>query len=100
MQVGAALGLAVLATLSATRSESLIAQGDSTAVALTGSYAFAFWIGAALGLLDELQLHIVPVLLGGGIRLFDGLDHDRIELEGTRVIGSPAVTHLRFRVVK
>jgi dihydrofolate reductase len=52
------------------------------------------------GLLDEIQLHITPVLLGGGIRLFEQLDAEQIELERTRVIESPAVTHLRFRVVR
>jgi EmrB/QacA subfamily drug resistance transporter len=48
MQVGAALGLAVLATVSATRTESLLADGDSTAEALTGGYRLAFVIAAAL----------------------------------------------------
>jgi EmrB/QacA subfamily drug resistance transporter len=47
-QVGGALGLAVLATLSASRSDKLIAQGKSTAVALTSGYHLAFWIAAAL----------------------------------------------------
>jgi predicted MFS family arabinose efflux permease len=47
-QVGGALGLAVLATLSASRSDTLIAQGKSTAVALTSGYHLAFWIAAAL----------------------------------------------------
>jgi EmrB/QacA subfamily drug resistance transporter len=47
-QVGAALGLAVLATLSASRSDSLIADGESAASALTSGYHFAFWIGAGL----------------------------------------------------
>jgi dihydrofolate reductase len=50
------------------------------------------------GLLDELQIHVVPVLLGGGVRLFDGLGREPIELEATRVIGSDAVAHLRVRV--
>jgi dihydrofolate reductase len=48
------------------------------------------------GLLDELQLHVAPVLLGGGVRLFDD-GTGRIELECTRVIQSPAVTHLTYR---
>jgi dihydrofolate reductase len=51
----------------------------------------------AAGLLDELQLHVAPLLLGDGVRLFD----DRAgatELELTRVIESPHVTHLRYRV--
>src|SRR4051794_34016335 len=47
-QVGGALGLAVLATLSASRSETLLAGGDSTAVALTGGYHLAFWIAAGV----------------------------------------------------
>jgi EmrB/QacA subfamily drug resistance transporter len=47
-QVGGALGLAVLATLSTSRSEDLVAQGESAAAALTGGYHLAFWIGAAL----------------------------------------------------
>jgi dihydrofolate reductase len=52
------------------------------------------------GLLDEMQLHIAPVLLGRGVRLFDHLGPEHVELECTRVIESPAVTHLRYRVVK
>ncbi len=52
------------------------------------------------GLLDEIEIHLVPILLGDGIRLFDHLGDAQIELERTRVIDSPSVTHLRFRVVK
>jgi dihydrofolate reductase len=53
------------------------------------------------GMLDELQIHLAPVLLGDGVRLFDRIDtEDAVELEVTRVIDSPRVTHLRYRVVK
>jgi dihydrofolate reductase len=52
------------------------------------------------GLVDEMQIHIVPLLLGGGIRLFDRLGDAQITLEKTHVIDSPAVTHLRFRIVR
>ncbi len=52
------------------------------------------------GLLDEIQLHVVPLLLGDGVRLFDGLDPTPRELEITRVIDSPGVTHVRYRVGK
>ena len=52
----------------------------------------------AAGLLDELAIHVVPILLGGGIHLFDGVD--RRELETTRVLaGEDGVTHLRYRVI-
>jgi dihydrofolate reductase len=53
------------------------------------------------GLLDEIQIHLVPVLLGEGKRLFDQLGNQRIDLKRTRVVESPeGVTHLRFHVVK
>jgi dihydrofolate reductase len=50
----------------------------------------------AAGLLDELVLHLVPVVLGAGERLLDGVPG--IAFEPTEVIASPAVTHLRYRV--
>jgi len=52
------------------------------------------------GLLDEIQINLVPVLLGDGVRLFDHLGTEQIELESTRVVDSIGVTHLKFRVVK
>jgi hypothetical protein len=52
-------------------------------------------------MLDELQIHLAPVLLGDGVRLFDRIGaEDAVELEVTRVIDSPRVTHLRYSVVK
>jgi dihydrofolate reductase len=50
------------------------------------------------GLLDEMEIHIIPVLLGQGRRLFDHLSADHIELELTRVVDAPGVTHLHYRV--
>ena len=50
------------------------------------------------GLVDQVQLHVVPVLLGAGIRLFDGLNGAAVRLEADRVIQTPAATHLRYRV--
>jgi dihydrofolate reductase len=50
------------------------------------------------GLVDELQIHLVSRLLGSGLRLFE--HGTPLNLERTRVLESPGVTHLRFRVVK
>jgi dihydrofolate reductase len=52
------------------------------------------------GLLDEINIDLVPVLLSAGVRLFDRLDGTPIALENTRVVEGQGVTHLRYRVVK
>jgi dihydrofolate reductase len=52
------------------------------------------------GLLDEIAIDLVPVLLGGGVCLFERLGIEPIELEIGSVIQAPGVTHLRYRVVK
>jgi dihydrofolate reductase len=81
--------------------ESALEQAGAVAglrdVTLAGGASVAQqYLGA--GLLDEIQIHIAPVLLGGGVRLFEGHGAAPTRLEVTRVIESPAVTHLTFRV--
>jgi dihydrofolate reductase len=53
----------------------------------------------AAGLIDELELHVVPMVLGGGARLFDGLGPD-LQLEQVRAIEAPGVAHLKYHVVR
>ena len=55
--------------------------------------------GMKAGLVDEVAIHLVP-LLGGGTRLFEGFDIRRIRLERTETIESPFATHLRYRVLR
>jgi dihydrofolate reductase len=52
------------------------------------------------GKLDEIQISVVPLLLGAGVRLLDHIGPVPIPLEQTRVIESDGVTHLRYRVVR
>jgi dihydrofolate reductase len=56
-------------------------------------------LALAAGVLDEIEVHLVPVLLGQGRRLFDNLDPEHIELERTRILeGEGGVTHMHYRV--
>jgi dihydrofolate reductase len=56
-------------------------------------------LALAAGVLDELELHVVPVLFGQGRRLFEGLAAEQIELERTRILeGERGITHLHYRV--
>jgi dihydrofolate reductase len=52
------------------------------------------------GLIDEISIHLVPVLFGGGTRMFEHLGSEHIRLEPMEVIEATAATHLRFRVLK
>jgi dihydrofolate reductase len=56
-------------------------------------------LALAAGVLDELEIHLVPVLFGQGRRLFDNLAPEHLELERTRILeGEGGVTHLHYRV--
>lgn len=79
--------------------ESATAQAKAAAgdrdVQLRGAYTGQQALQA--GVLDEIQIHLIPVLLGRGRRLFDVLPSE-IELELVRVIDTPEATHIRYRV--
>jgi len=83
--------------------ESAFAQAEEAAggkdIALAGGADVAQQFLRAR-LVDEMQLHVVPVLLGGGTRLLDNLEGANLELECIRVLAAPGVTHLRYRVGK
>ena len=70
------------------------AAGDKDISLGGGANAIQQFIAA--GLADELEIHLVPILLGGGTRLLDNLGEAK--LEKIRVIDSPQVTHLKFRI--
>ena len=81
--------------------ESAMAQAKAAAgernVMVHGAYTAQRALEA--GVLDELQIHQIPVLLGGGRRLFDMLPSS-VELEIVRVIDTPQATHIRYRVYR
>jgi hypothetical protein len=73
--------------------------------AAAGDKNVGIWGGANImrqylkaGLLDEMQIHLIPMLLGGGIRLFEDLDPEGIELRRTSSIETPSATHFRFEI--
>jgi dihydrofolate reductase len=77
------------------------------AQAAAGDKGVGIWGGANIirqylqaGLLDELQIHLIPILLGDGTRLFEGLDPQGTELKKISSIDTPCATHFRFEVVK
>jgi dihydrofolate reductase len=70
------------------------AAGDQD-VCVLGAYTAQRALEA--GVLDEFQIHQIPVLFGGGRRLFEALP-SRVELEIIRVIDTPEATHIRYRV--
>lgn len=83
--------------------EAAVAQARAAAGerdVLVAGGASAITQALAAGLVDRLDLHVVPVLLGGGARLFDGVGELTPRLELERTVASPHVTHLRYRVVR
>jgi len=70
------------------------AAGDRDVLVLGGASLVQQCLRA--GLVDEIRIQLVPVLLGAGTRLFEDLGAEHIELVGTGVVASSAVTHLRF----
>ena len=82
----------------ASSSRSARAATDGKDVGIGGAQAIRQYLKA--GLLDELHIHVVPVLVGDGVRLFERLGIEPIELEPTSVVEGRRVTHLGFRVPK
>jgi dihydrofolate reductase len=73
------------------------AAGDSDVSIAGGANTIQQYLSA--GLVDEFQIHIAPLLLGGGVRLFEHAPAD-LEVETLRVVDSPRVTHVKYRVVR
>jgi dihydrofolate reductase len=83
--------------------ESALAQAQAEAGDRAVSVMGGATIGQqfiAAGLVDEIQIHLVPVLFGGGTRMFENLGEGPLQLEPVEVIDTPLATHIRFRVLK
>ena len=74
------------------------AAGDKDVAVMGGADIGQQYVRA--GLVDEISIHLVSVLFGGGTRLFEHLGSEHIQLETADVIETPTATHLLFRVVK
>jgi dihydrofolate reductase len=78
-------------------SEAKKAAGDTNVLVHGAGVA---QLALAAGVLDELEIHLIPVLLGQGRRLFYNLSPEQIELEGPRILVGEGVTHLHYRVLR
>jgi dihydrofolate reductase len=74
------------------------AAGDKDVTVMGGADIGQQYLRA--GLVDELSIHLVPILLGGGTRMFEHVGERHIELERVGLTDTAAATHLRLRVVK
>jgi dihydrofolate reductase len=72
------------------------AAGEKRVTVMGGASVGQQFIAA--GLVDEIQIHLVPVLFGAGTQMFDHLGGEHIQLEPTEMIDTPTATHLRFRI--
>jgi dihydrofolate reductase len=84
--------------IESTLKQAIAAAGDRNVVIGGGANIAQQFLKA--GLVDEIQLHLVPVLLGAGLRLFENLEAESIKLEFAGAIAAPDANHLSFRVVK
>jgi dihydrofolate reductase len=72
------------------------AAGEKIVTVMGGASIRQQYIAASL--VDEISVHLVPVLFGSGTRMFEHLGSDHIQLEPIEVIGTRSATHLRFRI--
>jgi dihydrofolate reductase len=78
--------------------EAKAAAGDQDVAVMGGAHIGQQYIAA--GLVDEISIHLVPVLFGDGTRMFEHLGGEHIQLETAGVIETPEATHIRFRVME
>jgi dihydrofolate reductase len=74
------------------------AAGDKGVTVMGGADVGQQYLRA--GLIDELSIHLVPIMLGGGTRMFEHIGEQHIQLEQTGIVSTAVATHLRLRVVR
>jgi dihydrofolate reductase len=82
---------------------SAVAQAEAAAEGRTVTIMGGADLGRqciAAGLVDELSLHVAPLLFGSGTALFEGLDIGHVQLELLDCLASPEAVHLRYRVAR
>jgi dihydrofolate reductase len=74
------------------------AAGEKDVAVMGGADIIQQYLHA--GLIDEIGIHLVPVIFGGGTRLFDAATDEHLKLEVESVVDTPNATHLRYRVIR